>query len=298
MKTIEDVIIIGGGPAGIACAIQLKRYGIKAIIIEKENVGGLLLNANNLENYPGFPEGIKGTELVELMKEHVRQQEVEVLFEEVVGLDSKEELFKINTNRTSYFSKYVVISSGTKPKKFKDCVIPEELNEKVFSEVYPINSVKNKKIAIVGAGDAAFDYALNLEEHNDIVVLNRSKVSKCNPILFERVEESAKINYKKNMKIKSISSSSEGGIILNCLTPEGAANIEADYLLLAIGRIPCLDFLSRKLKGQVDENIENARMYLAGDVKNGILRQTAIAVGDGIKTAMKICNKIKGEQVK
>lgn len=293
---IKEAIIIGGGPAGISCGVQLARYGIEPYIIEKKNLGGLLLNANNIENYPGFPEGIKGIELVELMKEQLRKQQIEVLFEEVKRLDSNEELLEIKTNKSSYFSKYVIVASGTKPKEFKDCPIPDELTPKVFYEVYPISTVKNKKIAIVGAGDAAFDYALNLSKDNEVVILNRSESSNCIPVLLQRVEESKKIEYIKKIKIQKILSSSKDGITLFCLTPEGRRNIEADHLLFAIGRVPCLDFLSSELKREINNEEENSWIYLAGDVKNGIFRQTSIAVGDGIMAAMKIYKKIKEEE--
>jgi len=290
---VEDVIIIGGGPAGISCAIQLTRYNIEPVIVEKENIGGLLLNANNLENYPGFPKGITGTELAELLKEHLKRQKIKVLFEEVIELTSNEELFEIITNKTSYFSKFTVIASGTKPKKFGDCLIPDELVPKVFYEVYPLGTLRNKKIAIVGAGDAAFDYALNLEKGNEIVLLNRAETSKCIPVLFERVEKSPKITYIKNIRIQTISSFSRDIITLECITPKGVRNIETNYLLVAIGRVPCLDFLSPDLKKKILKNNTNNRLYLAGDVKNDIFRQTAIATGDGIITAMKINNEIK-----
>jgi thioredoxin reductase (NADPH) len=292
---IKDVIIIGGGPAGISCAIQLKRYGIIASIIEKRNLGGLLLNANNVENYPGFPLGVKGTELVEFMKEQLKRQKIKVLFEEVTGLDLNEELLKIYTKKNSYYSKYVVVSSGTTHKKFEDCPIPDELTGKIFYEVYPIITLKGKKIVIVGAGDAAFDYALNLAFGNEVVILNRNETSNCIPVLLKRVEESTKIEYIKEIKIQKISSS--GNIItLECKTSDGSRNIEADYLLFAIGRIPSDEFFSPGLKREIHKQKENSRIYLAGDVKNGIFRQAAIAVGDGIMTAMKIYKKIKEEE--
>jgi thioredoxin reductase (NADPH) len=293
---VKNVIIIGGGPAGISCAIQLTRYCIKASIIEKGNLGGLLLNANNVENYPGFPLGIKGAELVESMKEQLRRQKIEVLFEEVTRIDSNKDHFKVTTKKTSYYSRYVVVSSGTKPEKFKDCPIQDELAPKIFYEVYPISTIEGKKIVIVGAGDAAFDYALNLVGSNEVVILNRNETSNCIPVLLKRVEESKKIEYIKKIKIQKIFSSPENMITLRCKTSEGSRNIEADYLLFAIGRVPSCGFLSPELKREIHKKKENSRIYLAGDVKNGIFRQTAIAVGDGIVTAMKIYKKIKKEE--
>ena len=292
----KDVIIIGGGPAGISCAIQLTRYGISTSIIEKENLGGLLLNANHIENYPGFPLGVKGIELVEYMKEQLTRQKLEVLFEEVTGLESNKELLKVTTKKNSYYSKFVVVSSGTTHKKFEDCPIPNELTPKILYEVYPIITLKRKKIVIVGGGDAAFDYALSLAFENEVVILNRNETSNCIPVLLKRVKESSAIEYIKEIKIQKIFSSSEGMIELECKTNEGNRNIKCDYLLFAIGRIPSDEFFSPELKREVDKKKETSRIYLAGDVKNDIFRQTAIAVGDGIMTAMKIYRKIKEEE--
>jgi thioredoxin reductase (NADPH) len=292
---IKEVIIIGGGPAGISCAIQLSRYDIEPLILEKANLGGLLLNANHVENYPGFPRGIRGKELTELLKEQLKTHEIKVLFEEVVRLVFNKDFFEVTTKKSSYFCKFVIIASGTKPKEFKEVPIPDELSPKVFYEVYPLIDLKNKKIAVVGAGDAAFDYALNLIRDNEVVVLNRSESSNCLPVLLKRVQDSTEIDYIKNIKIQGVFPSSGGRVKLECLTPEGSINIDADFLLFAIGRIPCLDFLSPELRHEVNEQNENSRMYLAGDVKNGIFRQTAIAVGDGVMSAMKIYNKIKGQ---
>jgi thioredoxin reductase (NADPH) len=291
MKT-EDVIIIGGGPAGVSGAIQLARYNIKPLMLEKARLGGLLLNANCVENYPGFPDGIKGPELAEIMKKQIGKQNIEVLLEEVTVLDFDEGFLQTATKKTSYYSKYVILCSGTKPKEFKDCSIPAELNSRIFYEVYHLIPMKNKKIVIVGAGDAAFDYALNLNRNNEVIILNRKETSNCIPVLLRRVKESKEIEYIKRIKIKEISSAGDR-IILYCLTPEGVKNIETDYLLFAIGRTPCLDFLSDRVKKELDKNIENTGLYLAGDVKNGIFRQTAIAVGDGVKAAMKIYSEIK-----
>ncbi len=280
---VEDVIIIGGGPCGISCGVQLARCGIKPIIFEKENLGGLLVNANLVENYPGFPKGISGLEMTKLLKEQLKEQKIKVFFEEVLSLSFRGKYSRITTKKNSFNSRFVVVASGTKPKKFSHCVIPDKLNTKIFYEVYPLRSLRNKRVTIVGAGDAAFDYALSLEKHNEVIILNRNKNTKCIPILLERVEKSANIIYKKNIKIQKIAPSRHA-IMLECITPKGVMNIEADYLLFAIGREPCLNFLS--------PGIKNNRIYLAGDVKNDFFRQTAIATGDAIKTAMKIYRKI------
>ena len=96
-----------------------------------------------------------------------------------------------------------------------------------------------------------------------------------------------------NTKIKDIALSSENNVILECVTPKKIKKIEVNYLLFAIGRVPCLDFLPVNLRKEVLDRKKGTRIHLAGDVKNGIFRQTAIAEGSGIKAAMKIYNEIK-----
>ena len=97
MKKPEPVAIIGAGPAGITAAIQLKRYGLSPMLFEKEAIGGLLRNANWVENYPGFPNGISGLKLTRLMAQQLKTVGVEGFFEEVLELDYAKEVFTLET---------------------------------------------------------------------------------------------------------------------------------------------------------------------------------------------------------
>jgi thioredoxin reductase len=290
---IEPVTIIGVGPAGIATAIQLKRYGIEPILFEKDAIGGLLRNANLVENYPGFPYGISGLKLADLFKKQLRGASIKVLFEEVIKVDTEDELFVVETSKRVFYSKIVVVASGTKPMKFTDCESPEEDMDKIFYEVCPILKVKKKRIVIVGAGDVAFDYALNLVKNNEITLLNRGKRVKCLPLLSERAKMSPGIAYYENTKISRIISDSSKGIFLECI--KGGKNSEffAHYLIFAIGREPQLDFLSERLKKNVREMENKGIIYFVGDVKNRDARQAAIASGEGIMAGMKIYRKLK-----
>ena len=292
---LEKVIIIGAGPAGIATAIQLKRYRISPLLFEKNKIGGLLRNANLVENYPGFPNGISGSELVELFKKHLHNNFIKIIFEEIVGLNFKQKLFLIKTSKKTFYSKIVVIATGTKPKRFSDFKIPEQIKDKIFYEIYPILGVKGKKIIVVGAGDSAFDYALNLEKNNEVFILNRGKTTKCLPILLERTKKSSRIKYLENTKISNIIENSKDELLLELKSEEGLLKMCANYVIFALGREPQLDFLSEKLKKNAQELENKGVLYFVGDVRNGILRQTAIAVGDGIMAAMKINKKLKEE---
>lgn len=288
---INDVVIIGAGPAGLGAAIQLKRYGIEHILLEKEKVGGLLRNANLVENYPGFPEGIPGPELIKLFKRQLKNVWVKIQFEEVLELDNRKGIFIINTNQRTIISRFVVIASGTKPRKLSNLNISKDFENRIFYEVYPLAQVANEKIAIIGAGDAAFDYALNLSKKNEVVILNRGSRVKCLPLLFERGIGNEKISYMENIHIKNIDCF-DRYLALTCYDTTGEREICVSYLLVATGRDPCLDFLSENLKENLEKLQKSKVLHIIGDVKNDIYRQTAIAVGDGIKAAMEIYRKL------
>ncbi len=278
----HNIAIIGAGPAGIACAVQLKRYGINFVIFEKDRVGGLLQNANLVENYPGFPEGINGKHLVSLLCRHISKYGIKPIRECVTLVNYRKE-FLIRTLKNVYKSDIVVIASGTKPKRL-NIEIPAGSETKIFYEVANLKKVNNKLIAIVGAGDASFDYALGLCRRNKVYLLNRSRVHKCLPVLFERAMKNKNIEYITCFDISKINLKNKKIILCS----KNQTSIIVDYLVVAIGREPNLDFLEKSIKRKLKTLEKNKKLYMIGDVKNGLFRQTAIAVGDGIKTAMEI----------
>ncbi|MBU0528676.1 NAD(P)/FAD-dependent oxidoreductase [bacterium] len=273
-----NVIIIGAGPAGIACAIQLKRYNIDYIVFEKHEMGGLLKNANLVENYPGFPNGISGNKFVQLLKKQTRNNKINIKLETVENVEWAKDTFNIKTNINVYHSKYLVIASGTKPFVPKVPVICDDVKKMVFFEIYKLGQIKNKDIAIIGAGDCAFDYALNLCVNNKVIILNRGNQIKALPILQDRVSKVAKIKYFDNTVVQEIGTIDKQ---LKLILKNADESILVDYLIIAIGRKPNLDFIDTNL-------LINPYVFQIGDVKNGQFRQTAIAVGDGTFTAMNI----------
>lgn len=286
---INDILIIGAGPSGIAAGIQLKRYGLEPLLLERHSIGGLLKNANLVENYPGFPGGISGPALVELFERQFFDLSIQINYEEVTKLDIKEGyLFLVETSKNVYYSRSVVVASGTQPRRFRDFEIPEVLNDYIFYEVSPLLDVSGKEVAIIGAGDAAFDYALNLSRRNRITILNRSQDWKCLPLLWERAKVEPQIEYRENITIANIKPHPVSGMLLNCTTPDGPITFQADFLIGALGRDPELDFLSDQVLELPTDLEEQGLLYFIGDVKNGLYRQTSISVGDGVRAAMQI----------
>lgn len=290
---LEEVIIIGAGPAGLATALQLKRYGINPLIFERDQIGGLLHNANLVENYPGFPGGISGPELVRIFKDHVRVNSLRIKPKNVEGLTYQDGVFQVVTSDRSFQARIVVIATGTKPRIFTDFEIPDDTRELIFYEIYPLLDRKEQRIAIVGAGDAAFDYALNLGKRNDVLVLNRGEEISCLPLLWERAKDIPSITYLPNISISRLESNPGHDMLLECSTPDGPKSIQVDMLIGAIGRDAQLDFISGQFSKKAIQLVSHGDLYYVGDVTNGLYRQTAIAVGDGILAAMKIYRRLE-----
>ena len=311
-----NILIIGSGPAGLTAAIQLKRFGLTSVLLEKDSVGGLLRNANLVENYPGFPNGIPGPKLIALFEKQMRNIDVKVTYREVVKLDFVDDWFTVEVGRVSipatqertrYLTcvtapvplqpyHYVIIATGTKPKAIP-IEIPPQLRKRVFSEVYPLFEARYKQVVVIGAGDAAFDYALNLAKKNAVTILNRGSDASCLPLLWERAQETRRITYMAETTVSGVEADETGDrLVVECVTndPTGHCSLVTDYLLFAIGREPQTDFLSEHVKMQAPALIESGKLYFVGDVHNSPFRQTAIAVGDGLLAAMQIYEKVRG----
>ncbi len=290
---VEEVIIIGAGPAGLAAAIQLRRYGIHPLLFERGEVGGLLRNANLVENYPGFPRGISGARLVKLFARQASNVGVVVTQAEVTSIAYDQGLFQVRTSQGSYLSRLAVIATGTKPLRIADLFIPGELQDRVFYEVHELVNIEGKSVVIIGGGDAAFDYALNLAKKNHVTILNRGEKPKCLPLLWERARVVDSIAYHDQTFVQKIRKCPKSGMLVDCQTPACELQFHADYLLIAIGREANMDCLSAELIQQTPMLEKQGILYIIGDVKNGIFRQTSIAVGEGVLTAMKVYRYLK-----
>lgn len=288
----RPVVVIGAGPAGIAAGIQLQRYGLDILIFEKDSIGGLLRNANLIENYPGFPGGISGPDLVSLLRKQAEEARLPICYEEVLQLDYQQGQFRIITALDEYNADSVIVASGTKPKPITLSDIAPEAQMRIYYEAFPLRQASGKHILILGAGDAAFDYALNLSRTNQVDILNRGENRRCLPLLWTRSRESPQITYHANTMVSHIELDDVGRLRVDCCKPEGRVSFQADYLLVAFGRDPCLDFINQTLSRKTLRLQREGRLHFVGDVTNGIYRQTAIAVGNGILAAMKIYSRL------
>jgi len=284
------IAIIGAGPAGIAASIQLKRLGYKPQLFEKDIAGGLLWNANLIENYPGFPYGISGPDLIDLMVKQLQQLKIELEQKNINHLSFDDGCFQLYSDKEDTIVDFVVIASGTKPKPI-NIIIKEPVKKNIHQDIKRILDIKGKHIVIIGAGDAAFDHAINLSRKNRVSIINHGDNIRSLQLLVDRAFANEKIAYLGNTEVDGIdliyreNYKNEHLVQIHCTNIKGGKfSLECDEVIFAIGRDPQLDFMGRV--------VENDRCILVGDVKNGIFRQATIAIGDGIKAAMKIHNQV------
>jgi thioredoxin reductase (NADPH) len=277
----------------VAAAIQLKRYGVRTLLFEKRAVGGLLLNANRVENYPGIPPGISGPLLCRLLARHLEAVEVEPTIDEITEIERRGRRYELRARSgASYSSDAVLLATGTRP--LTGIFAGEEKlgGDRIFYEVWDVlTGAPGKRAAIVGGGDAAYDYALNLASKSfEVVVLQRGR-RRCLPLLAERAGASANITVMRGGEIEGCAEKESGLEI--AISREGTVRkIEADFLLIACGR-SAEDGLLRSLDEEQDTP-PPAGLFTGGDLVRGDFRQAGIAVGDGLRAAMAAAGYIDG----
>ena len=210
-----DTAIIGAGPAGISAALQLARYEIYPFVYEADTAGGLLCNAGTIENYPGFPKGIEGPELAALFAAGLESSNAVVCPEEVLSVDYAAGIFKVQADNAADFSR-MIIATGTRPVPLESVEFDsQETEEGIDYGIGMIREIAGKSVAIIGAGDAAFDYALTLSKKNDIVILQRGEKPRCNAALLRRITGSERVTVLENASAEKISREEEGRFALS-----------------------------------------------------------------------------------
>jgi len=290
---LNDVAVVGAGPAGIAASVYLKRAGINITLFEKNEIGGLLLNANLVENYPGFPNGINGRKLCKLMKEHLEKWDIKPIMKEVKQIKIENDHFILNTQNDKIVYRAVIVATGTKSCELGTPGERDMVGKLVFYEIKDLlPKVKPENIiTVIGGGDAAFDYSLNLVDKGvNVELFFRSEKPKCLALLEERVKKSSTINLHSSLVPIEIINE-EGTLETKFRSSKNNHEIKAksDYVLIACGRNPNKKLLSNDLE---KSNVPG--LYIAGDVRTEKFRQVGIAVGEGIYAAMSAETYLRG----
>lgn len=282
------VAIIGAGPAGIEAAVQLRRSGIGFLLFEKSRVGGLLNEANRVENFPGVPGGVAGRLLASRLKRQLAAAGIRVEKARVTHLAYGDERFTLRTERNAFAADRVILACGTVPLAPAPPLDAENLRGRLFTGVLPLLRARGETIAIIGGGDAACDYALSLAGNNEVHILVRSERPRALPLLVERCRRLGVVLHENFRLVRAEVLEGNAGMVLHARNETGGdkGGIFCQRLLTAIGREPALGFLAQELRAALPELAAQKAVFLAGDAGNGGFRQAAIAAGDGLRAAM------------
>ena len=298
---LRKVIIIGSGPAGYTAAIYLGRAGYKPLVIAGAlTPGGQLMNTTEVENYPGFPEGILGPDLMESMQKQAEKFGAEVLLNEVASVDFKSAVKLVTTDDgITYESDAVIVSTGSQVRKLG---VPGELEYSGRGVSYCATCdgffFRGKPITVVGGGDSAFEEALFLTRFgSSVTLIHRRDEFRASKIMVDRAKENEKIKFITNSVVDEVHGNDVEATSLtvrNVITGE-TQEVESAGLFVAIGHTPATKFLNGQLKLNEDGTIvvdgattrtSAEGVFAAGDVVDNMYRQAISAAGMGCRAAL------------
>jgi thioredoxin reductase (NADPH) len=302
-----EVIIIGGGPAGLTSALYASRARLSTLMIENGLFGGQMTTTELIENYPGFPQGVTGDELSRLMEEQAKRFGAETVNQEIVEVKLEGDLKYIRTHESSYLCKALVICTGTEYRKL-GVTGENEFAGKGISYCATCDGAffKDSQIFVVGGGDSALTEALFLTKFvKELTIIHRRDELRATKIYQERAFANPKIKFLWNSVIQEIKGDQvvRSVMIKNVKTGE-IKEFSTDGIFLFVGLIPRTQFLKGLIhmneEGYIitDENCETSikGIFAAGDCRKKLLRQIATAVGEGATAAFAAEKYLEGKK--
>ena len=290
-----DVVVIGGGPAGMTAALYAGRARLKTLLIEKSLIGGMATYTSEIENYPGFVEPIDGTELMKLLDKQFRRFGVDVKLTDVRGVVVDCDQRIVSTFRTDYVAKAVVIATGNRPRLTGARNEENFINDKGISFCATCDAarVTGKKILIVGSGDAAIEEGMFLTKFAREVlvsVIHDEGIMDANKVAQEKALANGKMKFLWNTVVDSFEG--EGmlqQVVLKNIKSGELMPVDVDGCFLFIGYVPSTNIFEGLVKMNAKKYIETNEVmetsvegiFSAGDCRDKMLRQVATAVGDG-----------------
>jgi len=289
----RDVAIIGGGPAGLTAGLYLCRAKIDTILLEQQLTGGQAVNSPLIENYPGFPEGISGVELVERMKQQADRFGLEVkTFSKAMKLILDDQVKVITLEDGEIRARSVIVTSGRSPRKMgipgEDTYTGRGIS---YCATCDAPLFKDKVVMVIGGGDAAVEEALHLARFaSKVILVHRRDQLRASDYLQERAQSEPKLEFMWNSEVTEIIGDDvvKSASVFNNVTSE-RTEVPVSGIFFYVGNVPNTDFLVDVVEldetGYVvtDNNLESSvpGIFAAGDVRANRFKQVIVAAAEG-----------------
>ncbi len=296
----ENVIIIGSGPAGLTAALYAARANLNPLLVSGNEFGGQIALTNEVENYPGFPDGITGPELTELMKQQAEKFGARFETDHVSKVNFQAHPFTLETeNGAHYEAKSVIIATGASPRRLG---VPGEMELTGRGVSYCATCdgffFRGKEVAVIGGGDSALQEGLFLTRFaTQVHIVHRRDELRAQPILQERARENSKINFVWNSVVEDIrGNGTVNALDLKNVRTGNKSELPVSGVFVYIGHYPNTDLF----KGQLDMNEEGylsvderlhtkiPGVFAAGEAHDHIFKQAIVSAGFGCMAAMEV----------
>ena len=296
MEHIYDIVIIGGGPAGYTAALYGAREGLDVLLIEKMSAGGQMSLTGEVDNYPGFDEGIDGFTLGMKMQQGAERFGTRTEYATVLSLDLLSKIKRINTDAGEFLSRTVIVATGAEPRKLgiegEDALIGRGLHYCAHCDG---RFYKGKTVAVIGGGNSAVADALYLSHlASKVILVHRRDTLRASKVYEEPLKAAQNVEFLWNSVTEDfVVDGKVKGIKVKNVLDGTVGNIECDGVFVSIGREPTSELVRTQIdvdkQGYIiaDENTKTSAegVFAAGDVRTKALRQIVTAASDGAVAA-------------
>jgi thioredoxin reductase (NADPH) len=294
----EKLVIIGSGPAGLSAAIYAAREGFGPLVIGSAGAGSQLLLTTTVENMPGFPDGVQGSEIVDLMRKQAAKFGARFVDDDVTGVDFKSRPLKVITANKTYETDSVIIATGSRYRMLGIESESKYMGRGVSScATCDAAFFKGKDVVVVGGGDTAMEDAIFLTRFaSGVTIVHRRDAFRASRIMQDRVMSNPKIKVVWNSTVEEIKGDSKKvtSVMLRDLVTRKLTELPTGGIFIAIGNAPNSKIFENQLavdeqgyiiaKDDVKTSVEG--VFVAGDVADKVYKQAAVASGDGVKAAL------------
>lgn len=297
--TVHDVVIVGSGPAGYTAAVYTARAGLAPIVLAGQlAAGGALMNTTEVENFPGFPEGIQGPELMDNMREQAEKFGADVRYEDVVAVNLEGDVKAVATEDEVFYASAVILATGS---EYRHMNVPgeEEFSGRGVSYCATCDGFffKDRRLAVIGGGDSAMEEATFLTNFaSEVVVVHRRDALRASRVMAERALNNPKITFEWNATVSEVlGDEAVTGLRLASTVDGSERNIAVDGVFVAIGHLPRTGFLRDQVALDeagyitVDEpstRTSVAGVFACGDAVDHTYRQAITAAASGCRAAL------------